>query len=177
MAKANAVEKKFNVFRAKVDGKEMDDSEVREGPEEVELTPRGGRRSGRRARVGQASRPTSRSSCKLRNQAATKLGFKNYHAMQLHTQRADGHELIKLFDELDELTASRSRRRRPRSTNGSAKSYGVKVEDLMPWHYHDPFFQESPAVFDADLDAPYAKADILKLCRDFYTASACRSTT
>ena len=38
----------------------------------------------------------------------------------------------------------------------------------MPWHYHDPFFQESPAVFDADLDAPYAKADILKLCRDFY---------
>ena len=38
----------------------------------------------------------------------------------------------------------------------------------MPWHYHDPFFQESPAVFDADLDAVYAKADILKLCRDFY---------
>ena len=38
----------------------------------------------------------------------------------------------------------------------------------MPWHYHDPFFQESPAVFDANLDAPFAKADILKLCRDFY---------
>ena len=27
----------------------------------------------------------------------------------------------------------------------------------MPWHYHDPFFQESPAVFDADLDAPFAQ--------------------
>src|SRR5262249_60473846 len=29
-AKANAVEQKFNVFRAKVDGKEMTDSEVRD---------------------------------------------------------------------------------------------------------------------------------------------------
>ena len=40
--------------------------------------------------------------------------------------------------------------------------------DLRPWHYHDPFFQESPAVFAADLDSAYAKLDILKLCRDFY---------
>ncbi len=38
----------------------------------------------------------------------------------------------------------------------------------MPWHYHDPFFQESPAVFEANLDAPYAKADLLRLCREFY---------
>ena len=38
----------------------------------------------------------------------------------------------------------------------------------MPWHYHDPFFQETPAVFAADLDAPFAKADLLELCRDFY---------
>ena len=40
--------------------------------------------------------------------------------------------------------------------------------DLRPWHYHDPFFQEAPAIFAADFDSVYAKADILKLCRDFY---------
>jgi peptidyl-dipeptidase A len=38
----------------------------------------------------------------------------------------------------------------------------------MPWDYHDPFFQESPAVFDANLDEPFAKADILALCVKFY---------
>ena len=38
----------------------------------------------------------------------------------------------------------------------------------MPWHYHDPFFQEVPAVFKADLDKIYAKQDLVKLCRDFY---------
>ena len=42
------------------------------------------------------------------------------------------------------------------------------VDDLRPWHYHDPFFQEAPAIFAADFDSVYAKADILKLCRDFY---------
>ena len=45
-----------------------------------------------------------------------------------------------------------------------AANCGVKVEDLRPWHYHDPFFQEAPAVFGADLDAPYRHADLLKLC-------------
>jgi peptidyl-dipeptidase A len=38
----------------------------------------------------------------------------------------------------------------------------------MPWHYHDPFFQESPAVFAANLDAPYTRADLIKLAQDFY---------
>src|SRR5262249_18352219 len=40
--------------------------------------------------------------------------------------------------------------------------------ELMPWHYHDPFFQDSPAVFEANLDAPFDKADIPKLCSTFY---------
>jgi len=40
----------------------------------------------------------------------------------------------------------------------------------MPWHYHDPFFQESPAVFAVSLDQPYANADIPKLCSTFYAS-------
>ncbi len=42
------------------------------------------------------------------------------------------------------------------------------IDELRPWHYHDPFFQETPAVFETDLDAAFAKADILQLCRSFY---------
>src|SRR5262249_43031939 len=44
----------------------------------------------------------------------------------------------------------------------------VKVEELRPWHYHDPFFQTTPAVFNADIDGPYRKADLLKLSSTFY---------
>ena len=47
----------------------------------------------------------------------------------------------------------------------------------MPWHYHDPFFQESPAVFAANLDAPYAKADLLASVPGLLRRrSVCRST-
>ena len=46
--------------------------------------------------------------------------------------------------------------------------YGLKVGDLMPWHYHDPFFQETPNVFKSDLDVPYLNADLLAMCRNFY---------
>ena len=41
---------------------------------------------------------------KLRNQTATALGFKNYHALQLYLNEQDGDSLIKLFDDLDTLT-------------------------------------------------------------------------
>ena len=40
--------------------------------------------------------------------------------------------------------------------------------ELRPWHYHDPFFQEPPAVYEADLDQPFVDADIQRICREFY---------
>jgi peptidyl-dipeptidase A len=105
---------------------------------------------------------------KLRNEAATQLGFKNFHALQLTLNEQDGTELIKLFDDLDALTKEPFTKAKADIDARLAKKLGVKVEDLMPWHYHDPFFQESPAVFEANLDAPYKNADIPKLCSDFY---------
>jgi peptidyl-dipeptidase A len=38
----------------------------------------------------------------------------------------------------------------------------------MPWHYHDPFFQESPMVYELDLDVYYQGKSIEKLSKDFF---------
>src|SRR5262249_54084599 len=119
--------------------------------------------------VGKVLDADLRELVRLRNQAATQLGFKNYHALQLFLNEQNGDELIKLFDELDNLTREPFRAAKAEIDAKLAADCGVKVEELMPWHYHDPFFQESPAVFAANLDAPYAKADIPQLCRVFYT--------
>ncbi len=43
----------------------------------------------------------------------------------------------------------------------------MKVEELRPWHYHDPFFQESPAIYGSN-EAVYKPLDTIKLCRTFY---------
>src|SRR5262249_39339329 len=168
VAKANAVEKAFNVFRAKVDGKKMTDSAVRS-------VLKGSKDSDRRKAVWEASKEVGRvveadlkELVKLRNQAAVKLGFKNFHALQLFLNEQNGDDLIKLFDKLDELTREPFRAAKAEIDKELAKSLGIKVSDLRPWHYHDPFFQETPSVFAADIDKPYASADLLKLCRLFY---------
>jgi peptidyl-dipeptidase A len=168
VARSNAVEKAFNEFRAKVDGKEMTENDVRKVLKES-------KDSARRQAVWEASKAVGsvleadlKELVKLRNEAARQLGFKNFHALQLYLNEQDGDTLLKLFDELDELTRRPFEEAKADLDARLAASYGIKPPDLMPWHYHDPFFQETPAVFAADLDAPYAKADLLAMCRDFY---------
>jgi peptidyl-dipeptidase A len=170
VAKANAVEKAFNVYRANVDGKELADSEVRKVLKES-------KNSERRKAVWEASKGVGGivaadllELVKLRNQAATTLGFKNFHALQLFLNEQDGDALIKLFDDLDALTREPFRNAKAEIDAKLAADSGVSVSQLRPWHYHDPFFQESPAVFAANLDAPFAKADLLDMCRRFYAS-------
>jgi peptidyl-dipeptidase A len=167
-AKANAVEQAFNVYRAKVDGQEIPDSKVRSMLKESTD-------SAVRQKVWEASKGVGKAVegdlkelVKLRNEAAKQLGFPNFHAMTLTLNEQSGSELIKLFDDLDELTNKPFTDAKADIDGRLAKRYGVQPGELMPWHYHDPFFQESPAVYDANLDTPYAKADLLKLCREFY---------
>ncbi len=76
--------------------------------------------------------------------------------------------MLNLFDHLDKLTREPFRRAKADTDAKLGKNCGISVDELRPWHYHDPFFQESPAVYDTDLDVVYAGVDILKLCKDYY---------
>ncbi|MFO0804928.1 MAG: M2 family metallopeptidase [Gemmataceae bacterium] len=167
-AKANAVEQQFNVFRAKVDGKEMPDSEVRSVLKTSSDSAIRQKVWEASKLVGKAVEADLKELVGYRNDAAKKLGFANFHALQLALSEQTGEELIKLFDELDALTKEPFTAAKAEIDEKLAAKYSVKAEDLMPWHYFDPFFQESPAVFKADLDAPFAGTDIRKLCEEFY---------
>ncbi|MBL9122103.1 MAG: M2 family metallopeptidase [Planctomycetaceae bacterium] len=168
VAKANAVEQAFNIYRPTVEGQELSDNDVRQ-------VLRRSTDSARRRAVWEASKGVGavvaadlRGVVDLRNEAARKLGFKNYHVMQLSLAEQSQEQVIKLFDELDELTREPFRQAKAEIDGRLAELLTIPVDELQPWHYHDPFFQESPAVFNADLDSVYAKVDILKLCREFY---------
>ncbi len=168
--KSNAIEQAFNVFRANVDGKEMTDSEVRR-------ILKNSVNSEQRQAVWEASKKIGpkiekdlKELVKLRNQAATKLGFKNYHAMMLHLNEQDSDEIIKLFDALDELTRGPFKAAKEEIDGLLAKRYKLDAGKLMPWHYQDPFFQEAPSVFAADIDAPFKSADLIKMVQDFYAS-------
>lgn len=168
VAKANAIEQTFNAFRAKVDGRELTDSEVRQVLKES-------KDSAQRRKVWEASKaigPVVRADLlelvRLRNRAATQLGYPNFHTLTLALNEQDPEQVLGLFDRLDKLTREPYRRAKAEIDARLAAHCGIGVVDLAPWHYHDPFCQESPAVFDADLDAAYKEVDILKLCRDYF---------
>ena len=62
------------------------------------------------------------------------------------TMEQDGAALLKLFDDLDTLTREPFRKAKAEIDERLAANCGVATEELRPWQYHDPFFQESPAV-------------------------------
>jgi peptidyl-dipeptidase A len=167
-AKANAIEKAFNGYRARVTGREMTDSQVREVLKQS-------KDSAERQAVWEASKGVGavveaelKELVRLRNQAARAVGFSSFHTLQLHLNEQTTAEVLGLFDRLDELTRAAFQAAKAEIDARLARRLGVAVAELRPWHYHDPFFQEAPAVFEASLDSVYTRADILALCRDFY---------
>jgi len=167
-AKANSIEKAFNVYRAKVGGVELADSKIRERLKESKSSDERKAVWEASKGVGAAVESDLKELVRLRNESAKNLGFPDYHVMMLALNEQKQSDVIALFDELDTLTRKPFEELKSTIDSVLARQCGISVDELRPWHYHDPFFQETPAVFDANLDEPYAKADILKLCREFY---------
>jgi len=105
---------------------------------------------------------------KLRNQAARQLGFDNYHTMMIVTGEQDVAELDRIFAELDTLTREPFVQLKKELDAILAKGYGIRPQTLMPWHYHDPFFQRTPLVYELDLDQYYQGRDIEELAKRYY---------
>lgn len=168
-AKSNAVERAFNTYRARVDGRELSENDVRR-------VLRHSKDQAQRRAVWEASKGVApvvegdlKQLVRLRNQAAHQLGFKNFHVMQLALVEQSQEQVLKLFDDLDRLTRKPFLAAKSQIDAELARDYGVDPAALRPWHYHDPFFQEVPlAARQAGQEAVYAKLDILRLCRDYY---------
>jgi len=165
--KAAAIEKTFNDYRANINGQEMTLDRVRQILEES-------KDSSLRKRVWEASMAVGLRVEKqlmdlvaLRNEAAKKLGFKDYHEFSLRIAEQDPNHIQKLFDELDWLTRESFLAVKKEIDESLARVYGLKVEGL-PWLYLDPFFQKAPATPSYDLNKSFAKVDIVELCRKYF---------
>lgn len=159
---------RFNVYRVEVDGEVLTSNQVRE-------ILRRETDSGRRHRVWKADKGVGRivsddlvKLVRLRNRAARSLGFDNYYSMSLELGEQDEDAVIATFDRLDDLTREPFRAAKGAADTALAARYGIGTHELRPWHYHDPFFQEAPDVFDVDVDAFYRGRDIVLLVKEFY---------
>ncbi len=164
----SVVENKFQVFRAETDGKRMTSNEVYSVLRES--TDNDYRKKVWEAskRVGAVVEEDIIKLVKLRNESARQLGYENYYVMSLELNEQSEEQLIRIFDELDALTVEPFLAMKSELDRELAARYGIDPDDIRPWHYHDPFFQEAPVTSAIDLDRYYKGTDPVELARSFF---------
>jgi peptidyl-dipeptidase A len=165
---SSQIEMTFSTYRGKIEGQEVTDNEIREILKTQTDSLKRKRAWLASKQVGAAVFKDVVRLAKLRNQAAHNLKFDNFHSLSLAVVEQDVNELDRIFEELYELTNEPFAGLKADMDRILAAKYGVAVEDLMPWHYHDPFFQETPMVYDLDLDTYYQDRNIEELAEKFY---------
>ena len=163
-----SVDARFNRHRGVVGGEEVDDNTIRRilrtSEDQAE------RREAWEASktVGAAVADDVRELARLRNEAAQKLGFRDFFALSLATSELDEARLFATLDELDRVTSGPFTRWKGALDAGLAARFGCAREELRPWHYDDPFFQEVPAAGGVELDALFAGRDVVALARETF---------
>lgn len=162
------VEKKFSTFRGTAGKRRLSGNEI-EAILKSEKRPAVRQAAWLASKqVGAAVAPDLLRLVRLRNKAAQKLGFKNYHALVLAAGEQDQKELDRIFDELYDLTNAPFFALKQQLDSELAQRFRTRIDDLQPWHYQDPFFQESPMLAAVDLDRFYAGKEIRGLAAQFY---------
>ena len=165
------IEQTFNTFRAEVGGKKLSNNDLLEMIRKE--TDNGLRRTYWEAlkQVGPAVAPKLIELAKLRNQAARQLGYPNYWEMSVRLQEHEPAELLAIFAELERLTDEPFRKMKGQMDAELSRRFKIAPEEMMPWHYDNPFFQAAPPSEKVDLDEFYKgrkKEDIVKLAETFY---------
>jgi peptidyl-dipeptidase A len=168
------IEKNFSTFRPSLAGRKVTDNDIREILKTD--TDTAARKQAWLAgkQVGAVVAPELIRLVKLRNKAARQVGFENYHTLSLTAAEQDVEELDRLFENLYELTTEPFQTLKADLDRVLADMYNVEVDQLGPWHYHDPFFQEAPLVYELDLDAYYEEKELERLAAQFYESIALR---
>lgn len=162
------IEKNFSTFRGSIEGKKVSDNEIRQI-----LKTEGNTANRKEAwlaskQVGPIVAADLIRLVKLRNEAARKVGFDNYHTLALTVGEQDVKELDEIFGQLYELTNEPYARLKDELDQALAAKYGIEPGELMPWHYADPFFQEAPQVYGLNLDVYYENQDVRELAVKYY---------
>lgn len=170
VAKKNAVENKFTVFRGKIGTRTVTDNEISDILKNE--TDSAKRRDAWLAskQVGAVVATDIIELVKLRNEAARRLGFDNFYLMSLELSEQRVDQLTQIFDQLSTVTDQPFKKLKAELDSALARNYDIGPQELMPWHYHDPFFQEGPMVDVVNLDRYYETQDVKALAEKFFAS-------
>ncbi|HEY69803.1 MAG TPA: M3 family oligoendopeptidase [Anaerolineae bacterium] len=109
-----------------------------------------------------------RALAKLRNAASRAQGYRDHFARMLALSEIDEDALLKTYDELEKATDQPFARLKEGIDAARAKRFGVKINQLRPWHFENRFFQASPEWSDVDTAALFEQKDLVQLALQTY---------
>ncbi|HEV7665213.1 MAG TPA: M2 family metallopeptidase [Chloroflexota bacterium] len=158
----------YSTFRAEFDGHAASDNELEDVLRAAQDTARVRQAWEARKQIGPVVADDLRALARLRNEAARAIGFADFWQAQLLLDELDPERLIDTLDEVDRKTRRPFEAMKADLDQQLAKRFGIAVEDLRPWHYGDPFFQETPEVFAPPADPLYCDKDVVALAAATY---------
>lgn len=157
VTQGSAVESEFAAFRPTYRGRRYTDNEIHEVLQDSDdgaLREDVWRAS---KEVGRAVADRVRDLVRIRNEVALSLGFADYYRMSLELQELPEEWLLGKLEELEELTRAPYAAWKDAVDAKLRQRFGV--QEVMPWHYADPFFQEAPPEGAVMLDAYLERVD------------------
>jgi len=164
------VEKIFNTHRSRVGGKELTENDVRKILSDTKDSALAEEAWKGYMAVGAKVEAKLKELVTLRNQVARQLGFRDFYVMSCTLQEIDEGDLLRLFDELDELTRKPFEALKRNIDTAMAARFGIAPGDLRPWHFGDLFFQETPGMEAVNLDSVFADQDPIALVKKYYAS-------
>ena len=165
------IEKIFQVNRPVLDGQEYTNNDLLEMIAKETDSEKRKKIWESLKQVGEAVDEKIVALAKVRNKAAQELGFKNYWEMQVIFQDYEPADLLKIFDDLDTATRPLFEKMKAQLDAELSERLGVPSDQLMPWHYDNPFFQEAPPSKDVDPNDFYkdkTKEEIVEIALRYF---------
>jgi peptidyl-dipeptidase A len=161
----------YSEHRGTIDGREVSNNEI-------DAILRDSRdRSERRAAwdasktIGPQAAAQVRELARLHNEAARGLGFRDYFAMSLELQELDETWLFDMLDRVDALLGDGWQAEKATIDDAQRTRLGIPgADELGPWDYAEPFFQDAPLVDGDTLEAALADLDPLAVSRAYFGA-------
>jgi len=168
VALGTEVEEIFSTHRGTIDGREVDENEILDvlgGSTDRALRRKAWEAS---KQVGPLVADKLRELVRLRNQAARQAGYPDYYQMSLTLSEQDPATIQALFADMAERSRAPFEQLKAGMDARIAQRHGISPDDLRPWDYADPFFQEAPRVSDRDLDAFFQGRDVAALVAGYF---------
>jgi peptidyl-dipeptidase A len=162
------LEEVYYGFRAEVDGKKLTNNQIEKILDEE-------RDSEVRREVWEAHKELGllvaapiRELARLRNRAAQKMGYPNFHRMSLTLNEIDPDWLYGMLEDLAKKTDEPFRKVKGALDAELSKRFNIPIDELAPWHYSDLYFQRAPKVGETNFDTFFKDADLVELATQTY---------